>query len=123
MIGGGEDTANQLLRQLDKKVGRSHNGSSYRWAVAAGGDGDVQLQLQVIPLPAATIAAKPQLLDDNVAVCVVRAWPITMAYFNGSKGLRGPVPRLFAEQPEELRSKIGRDPDTFMLHLNKVMKR
>jgi hypothetical protein len=46
-----------------------------------------------------------------------------MAYFNGSKGLRGPVPKLFAEQPEELRFKLSRDPDTFMLHLNKAMKR
>jgi hypothetical protein len=123
MIGGGDDTGNQLLRELDKKAGRSHNGSSYRWAVAATDDGDVQLQLQVIPLPASAIAAKPQLAEDNAVVCVARAWPITLTVFNGALGLRGPVPTLFAEQPEELRSRLGRDPDTFLLHLNRAMKR
>jgi hypothetical protein len=70
MIGGGDDTGNQLLRELDKKAGRSHNGSSYRWAVAATDDGDVQLQLQVILLPVSAIASKPQLAEDNAAVCV-----------------------------------------------------
>jgi hypothetical protein len=116
MAGGGEDTGNQLLKALDRKAGRSHNGSSYRWAVAVAESGDLQLELQVIP-------AKPQLLEDSAAVHVAKAWPITATYFNGSVGLRGPVPVLFAEQPEELRSRISRDPSTFMLHLNRAMKR
>jgi hypothetical protein len=123
MAGGGEDTGNQLLKALDRKAGRSHNGSSYRWAVAVAESGDLQLELQVIPLPLSQVTAKPQLLEDSAAVHVAKAWPITATYFNGSVGLRGPVPVLFAEQPEELRSRISRDPSTFMLHLNRAMKR
>jgi hypothetical protein len=123
MIGGREDTRNQLLKELDKKTGRSHNGSSYRWAIAATSEGDIQLQLQVIPLPASVISSRPLLLEDSAAVCVVKTWPIAIASFNGAVGLRGPVPVLFTEQPEELRSKLSRDPATFKLHLNRAVRR
>jgi hypothetical protein len=43
--------------------------------------------------------------------------------FNGAKGLSSPAPVLFTEQPEELRSWLQKDPDSFMQQLNEVMAR
>jgi hypothetical protein len=53
---------------------------------------------------------------------VLQSWPVKTTVFDGIQGLNGPVPTLCAEQPEELRSRLLRFPDHFMLQLNKFMK-
>ena len=122
LAGGGEDTRKALRKQLMKESSsRSPNGAALRWATAATTSGSLELQLQVLPLPAAVISAKPILLQDDIAVKIVKAWPISSLVFDGGNGLSGPVPALFHEEPEELRTMIQKEPDAFFKELNKFM--
>jgi hypothetical protein len=123
IVNGGDDTRNSLLKELKKDHKATGNGSSYRWAVAVSAAGNLELQLQVLPVALATIMARQELVDDNTAVAVVKRWEIAAPMFNGAKGLSGPAPVLFTEQPEELRSRLHKDPDAFMPQLNEVMTR
>jgi hypothetical protein len=122
LVKGGEDTEKKLLRQIRKEAGSNPTGSAFRWAVGANTAGGVELMLQVLPLPAATINSKPVLLADNMASKVLQSWRISTETFDGEVGLRGPVPTIFTEQPEELRTMLDSHPGDFMLHLNKAMK-
>jgi hypothetical protein len=75
----------------------------------------------VIPLPVAEVKAKPLLAADNVAVYVAKSWPIEGLVFDGQAGLKGPVLVLFSSAAE-LEEKLVADPDSFKLHLNRVMR-
>jgi hypothetical protein len=120
---GGDDEQQELLRDMAKEHQANQAGSSYRWAVAARADGSLELQLQVLPVACSILMARQEFVDDGAAVMVLKRWEITVTTFNGAHGLNGPVPRLFTEQPEELRSGLKADPDSFLLHLNQAMKR
>ena len=121
---GGEDTAGALRKQLAKEsTKRDPNGAALRWAFAAGPNGGCDLQLQVLPLPANYVSSKPLLLMDNVAVIVAKAWPIQIAIRDGDCGLQGPVPVLYGEQPEQVRSALEDDPAHFAADLNRFMTR
>jgi hypothetical protein len=52
------------------------NSSSYRWTVGATAEGEIQLQLQGIPLAAKEVKYKPLLNTDNVATAIPKSWPI-----------------------------------------------
>ena len=94
-----------------------------RWALHGNNDGSVQLQLQVIPLPATTVVAKPLHAADDAFVHIVQGWPVVMDYFDDRNSISGPVPSLFTEQPEELRSYIKDHPDDFHKQLNRFSSR
>ena len=121
LASGGDDTRNTLRKQLKKESTKTPNGAAFRWALAVTDSGSLALQLQSRPLPVATIASKPLLLQDDVAVVAVQSWPISAELFDGENGLSGPVPVLFCDQPEELRSKISDNEDGFFAQLNKFM--
>jgi hypothetical protein len=123
LMGGTEDWQNLLLKELKRDHSAKGSSSSYRWAVAATRAGNLELQLQVLPLPLPTIEVRQQLVDDKAAAVVVARWDIATPVFNGAAGLSGPVPTLFTEQPEELRSKLRRNPDAFLPNLNEAMSR
>jgi hypothetical protein len=91
--------------------------------VAVTTAGNLELQLQVLPASVATIMARQELVDDSAAVVVVKRWDMAATLFNGAAGLNGPQPVLFTEQPEELRSRLRRDPDSFLPKLNEAMAR
>ena len=121
LASGGDDTRNTLRKQLKKESTKTPNGAAFRWAVTVTDSGRLALQLQSLPLPVATIASKPLLLQDDVAVNVVQSWTISAELFDGENGLSGPVPVLFSDQPEELRTKISDNEDGFFAQLNKFM--
>ena len=121
LASGGDDTRNILHKQLKKESTKTPNEAAFRWAVTVTDSGRLALQLQSLPLPVATIASKPLLLQDDVAVNVVQSWPISAELFDGENGLSGPVPVLFSDQPEELRTKISDNEDGFFAQLNKFM--
>ena len=121
LASGGDNTRNTLRKQLKKESTKTPNGAAFRWAVTVTNSGRLALQLQSLPLPVATIASKPLLLQDDVAVNAVQSWPISAELFDGENGLSGPVPVLFSDQPEELRTKISDNEDGFFAQLNKFM--
>ena len=121
LASGGDDTRNTMRKQLKKESTKTPNGAAFRWAVTVTDSGRLALQLQSLPLPVATIASKPLLLQDDVAVNAVQSWPISAKLFDGENGLSGPVPVLFSDQPEELRTKISDNEDGFFAQLNKFM--
>jgi hypothetical protein len=122
LAGGGPDSKGKFLKDLQKGGPGKQNGSSFRWAVGATREGELELQLQAIPLPVAEVKARPLLMADNVAVHVVASWPIKGLTFDGQAGLKGPVPVLFTTAPGELGERLAVEPDTFKLHLNKAMR-
>jgi hypothetical protein len=91
--------------------------------VTANDDGGLLLQLQAIPFPAATVAAKPMLDTDDVVVTIVKAWPIAMDVFDGRNSVGGPVPILFTNQPAELLGHIVDNHEAFHQQLNKFSSR
>ena len=121
LASGGDDTRNTLRKQLKKESTKTPNGAAFRWAVTVTDSGRLALQLQSLPLPVATIASKPLLLQDDVAVNAVQSWPISAELFDSENGLSGPVPVLFSDQSEELRTKISDNEDGFFAQLNKFM--
>jgi hypothetical protein len=123
VVNGGDDNRQALLKELKKEHAATGAGSSFRWAVAVTTAGNLELQLQVLPASLATIMARQELVDDSAAVVVVKRWDMAATLFNGAAGLNGPQPVLFTEQPEELRSRLRRDPDSFLPKLNEAMAR
>jgi hypothetical protein len=123
IVNGGDDSRQALLKELKKEHAATGAGSSFRWAVAVTAAGNLELQLQVLPASLATIMARQELVDDSAAVVVVKRWDMAATLFNGAAGLNGPQPVLFTEQPEELRSRLRRDPDSFLPKLNEAMAR
>jgi hypothetical protein len=122
LTGGAPDTQKKLLKELQKGGPEKQNSSSFRWAVGATREGELVLQLQVIPRPAAEVKANPLLSADNVAVHVPKSWPIKGPVFDGQASLKGPVPVLFSSAAGKLGEKLVADPDSFKRRLNIVMK-
>jgi hypothetical protein len=84
---------------------------------------DDELQLQCLPAPAAVVNARPVLRMDDVVVTVLAAWPLCCEMFEGEGPVNGPVPLIFAEDPEAARTALDREKDEFGLDLNHFMKR
>jgi hypothetical protein len=91
--------------------------------VAVKPDGLLELQLQVLPSPAATVASKPLLRMDDVTAVVLAAWNLDVAFFEGEGPVRGPVPVIFADDTEAVRSALDQEEDSFGAELNLFMKR
>jgi hypothetical protein len=113
------DAQRKLLKELQKGGPEKQNSSSYRLTVGATWEGELELQLQVIPLPMAEVKAKPLLAADNMAVHVPKSWPIKGLVFDGQASLKGPIPVLFSSAPGKLGERLVADPDNFK---NKAMR-
>jgi hypothetical protein len=91
--------------------------------VAVKPDGLLELQLQVLPSPAATVSSKPILRMDDITVVVLAAWDLDIPTFEGEGPVKGPVPIIFADSPEAVRSAVDQEEDSFGGELNVFMKR
>ena len=81
------------------------------------------MQLQTLPAPLATVESKPILMDDNTAVVTVGSWAISTVLFDGRGGVRGPVPVLASEQPEQTLGMVSDDPAAFLFQYAVLTKR
>jgi hypothetical protein len=110
LAGGGPDSKGKLLKELAKGGPGKQNGSSFRWAIGATREGDLELQLQAIPLPVAEVKARPLLMADNVAVHVMTSWPIKGLTFDGQAGLNGTGTGPFHHRPRGAGREAGTGP-------------
>ena len=66
----------------------------------------------------------PLLLEENVAtVIIIASWPLACVLFNGSGGVRGPVPVICCDGTDEARLSIMADSLGFAAELEKLMSR
>ena len=122
--GGAPDRKNSLRALLNKEKGsRTPAGGAFRWAVAATANKQLCLQLQAVALPAATVNGRPGMLGDDVPLHVAASVPMDAELFDGSKGVNGPVPILFSEQPEDLRGYLSTAAAAFTRELGKLHMR
>jgi hypothetical protein len=72
---GTKDSKGKFIKQLKKEAGKKlKNGAAFRWAVAAAKEDHLQLQLQTLPAPAATVNGKLLLQADDVPVNIWGRW-------------------------------------------------
>jgi hypothetical protein len=77
----------------------------------------------VLPAPTATVASKPLLRVDDITVVVLAAWNISTSKFEAPGPVQGPVPIIFAEDTEAVRSALDQEEASFGEELNLFMKR
>jgi hypothetical protein len=86
-------------------------------------DGFLQLELHGLPAPAAVVKARPLLRMDDAAAVQLQTWDIATTWFEGDGPVRGPVPAIFANNPEDVRTAIDMNEEDFGHELNAFMKR
>ncbi len=72
-------------------------------------------------IPSLTFAPKP-LFSDTVVTTLLAEWPLTGDFFDGDC-LSGPVPRLFALDPDTARAAITSDPSKAFKDLQRIHAR
>jgi len=75
--------------------------------------------LQALPLPEGSVSSKPLLRADNVAVVLLWEQRIECPVFDGNR-IRGPVPVLFSDNPEECRMSVEEAGDHFISEIVKM---
>jgi hypothetical protein len=86
-------------------------------------DGQLDLQLQSLPAPAAILNSKPILRMDDINIVHLASWRIEIPMFDGNGAVAGPVPVIFCEDPERMRTVLDIEVDSFGGDLNAFMKR
>jgi hypothetical protein len=86
-------------------------------------DGLLELQLQSLPAPAATLNSKPILRMDDVSIVPLASWPIEIQMFDGYGAVAGPVPLIFCSDTERMRTILDEESEDFGTELNSFMKR
>lgn len=64
----------------------------------------------------------PTMREDDIPTVVHEEWALATVRFEGPEAY-GPVPVLFAEDPEEARASLDNFPATFSKELEKLAKR
>jgi hypothetical protein len=69
----------------------------------------VSLQLQALPFNGNHVKSNPSFTNDELAVVVIKSFPIEMEEFDGSLAA-GPVPIFVSEKPEETAQALNSNP-------------
>lgn len=67
--------------------------------------------------------SKPILLDDNTAIVALETWAVSTVLFDGRGGVRGPVPVLASEHPDQTEALLAEDPGAFLTEYALLTKR
>ena len=106
----GEEARAAFLDTWENLEEKDSVGISLRWAVVAGDDDKMKVQLQAMPAPASTLSDKPTMRADNIPIIKLLELPVTCDMFDGDS-MAGPFPTLFAEDEtavmEALRENVG----------------
>ena len=81
------------------------------------------MQVHTLPAPAATLNAKTNLTEDDIAVVIAATFPLDIFKWDGSHGVRGPVPLLFSEQPGEPGTVLELAPMRFIGPMKQIASR
>jgi hypothetical protein len=84
--------------------------ASLRWAVAVSPEGDMQLELQFLPLKAKKLNRGAPWGENSVSI-LLGAIPLLAEKFEGPEVL-GPVPLFFSDQREAAFESLDRNPET-----------
>jgi hypothetical protein len=83
-----------------------HAGISWRWSLVAAEDGkSVNLELQSLPYNGSTLKGDPAFARDNLAVCILTSFPVSVDTFDGGRAA-GPIPVFFSSSPSETLEKL-----------------
>jgi hypothetical protein len=83
-----------------------------RWAIGVRPSGYLELQLQSLPAPKATVESRPILRQDNIAIVTHKSWALNIDFFEGVGPVNGPVPTIFAEDVEATRTQLAEPSST-----------
>ena len=115
---GAPDDAKALLAQLKKESSKTiQNGASFRLAITADTDYNINLQFQSLPLALPSIKSRPLLSEPKIAVQIIHSWPITVDKFDPKSGLFGPIPAFFTENTGKALSLLSAHQDTLFRQL------
>ena len=118
----GESAKDDFLEAWENMDDKESLGVSIRWAVVAGDDDKMRLQLHAMPAPASVLNDKPTLRADNVPVILLMDLPITCEMFDG-EAMAGPVPTLFSSDENAVLEAIKENLPTIHADLQKLAKR
>lgn len=112
--GGAIVSAAPIIRYLEAHASNanveiSREGSSIRWAVAVNNEGNIQLELQCLPIQARYLT-KEALKRDNCVSVLLGTFPLNVDMFMG-KNPGGPVPIFFAEDRDRAHAQITANPE------------
>jgi hypothetical protein len=110
VTGGSEEPLNSSFRQTwaagKKKCPQL--GAAIRWAVLATPRGDLKLNLQGLPGDAQVLRSEPYLSSDDTEAIQLDTFKTEVDWKDCAPG-RGPVPVLFARDPDGVRSALSRN--------------
>jgi hypothetical protein len=90
----GDEARAAFLDTWEQLEDKDSVGVSFRWAVVAGDDDKMKVQLQVMPAPASLLSDKPTMRADNVPIIKLLEHPVNCDMFDGDC-MAGPFPTLF----------------------------
>ncbi len=111
----GEDVLNTTFREklAAEKLNHERLGASIRWAVQATHRGDMRLILQGLPAEARALRTEPRLVGDECATIHLDVFEAE-ADLQTEPRSRGPVPVLFARDPNGVKEVLARHPDRLL---------
>ncbi len=119
---GQPDVDGDFLKKLATTAKKTPTGAVLRWAASINCTGGIQIALQALPAPLATIRSKPLLAEDNIPVVELASYEAHYRAFNGSLAA-GIIPTLSSMDPEESLVRIEDDQARFHKELQKFSGR
>jgi hypothetical protein len=96
----------EFLAALENQDSGSHFGATIRWAVNTISSTAFSLDLQGLPMTAATAQGKPNLKTETAPTVKLCSFPVSFEMCGPEFGSAGPLPALFAADPSAVMSSL-----------------